>query len=721
MSKRLVIADMYSRFKYKKQNDLVEILKSTKDLVVNSRKYRSYSRDYNMTTHINSFKRPEIETYPIIRNTELIPLNRTLFDYSPEKAKNNKKTPKPFNHLLITNPQIISLKHKRKIETTKEEVEPEERHCLTSREQKSKKFIHDKIYLLRNIMFNDAKYEYLMYDERFIFNKQNVYEDYIRSCIDRMTVHKVDNEETSYEKYYKNGNQFNDAILSLSSIVIEFKNITAQNKKPIQIKIPFSFIPLFYYNSFANIKYILVSCLHFANDFESIVFKADELYHLVKTSNEFNTDSTNYISTKQSNDCITDNGEYSTNKIIEEARKTIRINPHNPIEPNKYWKYFNTFSYNWVTPKYVYKVDIKLPEISVKLYKKVITKYIGAELLMYLLMNEFTNWDFYVIHYMFSFKLFRYIIVKALSKYSKGTLLDNEDNKYVSNRIHDVEYISLSRTKSKEMSMKLNYYEFLFTEKNYVNYVNTLHSYSVNVYNESLRKNVEYVFEINLEQMKKMNHIAKTEKLTHFINKILITNLTTKTIELNYSVFEHIKITPQKRTRPTISIKIPTCSSQSELAISSTAPNVNYPKNEFIITIDNPYLESLQYLSKEGGKLNLRGNCLLSDTNDCAHHFIKPEVIDKLTERPLIEWGRILYESKQEIEDMWMCPLQKVKTTKSKKSGVSIFNKNSLKRGTVDRNMFMGIIGRPKNSCKVLPQYIKKNTLLLKHRTFIHN
>ena len=218
-----------------------------------------------------------------------------------------------------------------------------------------------------------------------------------------------------------------------------------------------------------------------------------------------------------------------------------------------------------------------------------------------------------------------------------------------------------------------------------------------------------------------MNHIAKTEKLTHFINKILITNLTTKTIELNYSVFEHIKITPQKRTRPTISIKIPTCSSQSELAISSTAPNVNYPKNEFIITIDNPYLESLQYLSKEGGKLNLRGNCLLSDTNDCAHHFIKPEVIDKLTERPLIEWGRILYESKQEIEDMWMCPLQKVKTTKSKKSGVSIFNKNSLKRGTVDRNMFMGIIGRPKNSCKVLPQYIKKNTLLLKHRTFIHN
>ena len=89
MSKRLVIADMYSRFKYKKQNDLVEILKSTKDLVVNSRKYRSYSRDYNMTTHINSFKRPEIETYPIIRNTELIPLNKTLFDYSPEKAKNN--------------------------------------------------------------------------------------------------------------------------------------------------------------------------------------------------------------------------------------------------------------------------------------------------------------------------------------------------------------------------------------------------------------------------------------------------------------------------------------------------------------------------------------------------------------------------------------------------------------------------------------------------------
>lgn len=720
MSKRLVIADMYSRFKYRKQNDLVEILKSTKDLVVNSRKYRSYSRDYNMTTHINSFKRPEIETYPIIKNTELIPLNKTLFDYSPEKAKSKNKNAKPFNHLLITNPQIISLKHRRKIEA-KEEEEIEERHCLTSREQKSKKYIDDKIYLLRNIMFNDAKYEYLMYDERFIFNKQNEYEEYIRKCIDRMKLHKVDSEKTSYEKHYKNTNQYNDAILSLSSIVIEFKNITDQNKKPIQIKIPFSFIPLFYYNSFANIKYILVSCLHFANNFESIVFKEDELYHLVQTSNEFNADIPNYISTKQSSNYLNDNAEYSSNIIFEEAKQTIRINPHSPIDPSKYWKYFNTFSFNWVTPKYVYKVDIKLPEISVKLYKKVITKYIDAELMMYLLMNEFANWDFYVIHYMFSFKLFRYIIVRALSKYSKDTLLDRDDKKYVSSKIHDVEYISLSRTKSKEMSMKLNYYEFLFTEEKCVNYVNTLHSYSVNVYNESLRKNVEYVFDINLEQMKKMNHIAKTEKLTHFINKILITNLTTKTIELNYSVFEHIKITPQKVSRPTLSIKIPTCSSQSDLAVSSTAPNVNHAKKEFIITIENPYLESLQYLSKKEGKLNLRGNCLLSDTNDCAHRFIKSEVIDKLTEKPLVEWGRILYESKQEIEDMWMCPLQKVKTTKSKKSGVSVFSKGSLKRATVDRNMFMGTIGRPKNSCKILPQYIKMNTLLKKHRTFIHH
>ena len=720
MSKRLVIADMYSRFKYRKQNGLVEILKSTKALVVNSRKYRTYSRDYNMTTHINSFKRPEIETYPIIKNTELIPLNKTLFDYSPEKAKNKNKTAKPFNHLLITNPQIISLKHRRKIEA-KEEEEIEERHCLTSREHKSKKYINDKIYLLRNIMFNDAKYEYLMYDERFIFNKQNEYEEYIRKCIDRMKLHKVDSEKTSYEKHYKNTNQYNDAILSLSSIVIEFKNITDQNKKPIQIKIPFSFIPLFYYNSFANIKYILVSCLHFANNFESIVFKEDELYHLVQTSNEFNADIPNYISTKQSSNYLNDNAEYSSNIIFEEAKQTIRINPHSPIDPSKYWKYFNTFSFNWVTPKYVYKVDIKLPEISVKLYKKVITKYIDAELMMYLLMNEFANWDFYVIHYMFSFKLFRYIIVRALSKYSKDTLLDRDDKKYASSKIHDVEYISLSRTKSKEMSMKLNYYEFLFTEENCVNYVNTLHSYSVNVYNESLRKNVEYVFDINLEQMKKMNHIAKTEKLTHFINKILITNLTTKTIELNYSVFEHIKITPQKVSRPTLSIKIPTCSSQSDLAVSSTAPNVNHAKKEFIITIENPYLESLQYLSKKEGKLNLRGNCLLSDTNDCAHRFIKSEVIDKLTEKPLVEWGRILYESKQEIEDMWMCPLQKVKTTKSKKSGVSVFSKGSLKRATVDRNMFMGTIGRPKNSCKILPQYIKMNTLLKKHRTFIHH
>ena len=86
MSKQSAFHNLYTRFEYNQSKSPVDILKGTKNLIVHSSTYNSYSRDYTNLTQTSTFKSPEIEEYPILKNTTFIPLRcQTATTRNPTK------------------------------------------------------------------------------------------------------------------------------------------------------------------------------------------------------------------------------------------------------------------------------------------------------------------------------------------------------------------------------------------------------------------------------------------------------------------------------------------------------------------------------------------------------------------------------------------------------------------------------------------------------------
>ena len=54
-------------------------------------------------------------------------------------------------------------------------------------------------------------------------------------------------------------------------------NLTDKNKKNLQLSIPLVYLPLFYYQNFANMKYLLLACIKFSSDFEFVEFDEEEM------------------------------------------------------------------------------------------------------------------------------------------------------------------------------------------------------------------------------------------------------------------------------------------------------------------------------------------------------------------------------------------------------------------------------------------------------------
>ena len=68
-------------FKYENKLQVCDILKKTKHLIKSTKKYINYMQRYTNITQTTTFKLPDITSYPILKNNELIPLNRTTFDF----------------------------------------------------------------------------------------------------------------------------------------------------------------------------------------------------------------------------------------------------------------------------------------------------------------------------------------------------------------------------------------------------------------------------------------------------------------------------------------------------------------------------------------------------------------------------------------------------------------------------------------------------------------
>ena len=71
------------------------LLKKTKALVLSNNNYNNFMKHYNFLTQESTFKLPEITQYPILKNEEMIPVNRNTYSSGSQYILHNEKRGRP--------------------------------------------------------------------------------------------------------------------------------------------------------------------------------------------------------------------------------------------------------------------------------------------------------------------------------------------------------------------------------------------------------------------------------------------------------------------------------------------------------------------------------------------------------------------------------------------------------------------------------------------------
>ena len=683
--------NIYNKFN-ELSNNCSDILKTMKDMIVNTDKFSEYSRNYNIYTQTITFMKPEIREYPIIKHKEYIPISKRVFSFSNEH-QNKKKIKKIIPKLL--------LKGSNKKKDSKNNFYTIRKKTISSRNVFSNKTIRnfsnnkldeDKIFLLRNNIFYDETYNDNKYDESEIFHRQIFYNKYIINYIEQLKTIKTENLTTFVERdfYKENLNKTffqsseNDEIISsilFKSMKISFINQTDKNKKPISFDIPFTYLPLFYFNNMRNIKYILLSCFKFSKNFENIFFNEDDLYNLIKNSEQFecfHKKKTIKIEETKINDekYAKINDMKNLKKLIFSNKKIkVKITDNNVHKINKkinpyiakYENQYNVYYYIWVTPKYNFKVELKTPKLEIKIYNKYfISKYVDFELILFLLKRNFLIWDFYIVHYLFSFKSFRWIIKNILSKNPKNVNLfsqyKEENCGYIKiNKVGEKLNINLSKDKFWNMNYNNHHFMFIYTNAISINYLKILHSYSVNISNEMINEKKDFFFIFNFSQMKILNKISKRQKLTDFINKLVYAE--NSNILLHFDFFENFNKMCYIDKNINLNENKQIIEQRKNSIRYSLSPDQVYKKgnlfelkNQFSIELNSPYIETVEYINNINN--NNKSNsediyCIVSNDIPSKKKELNIESIDELCNENMENWPKlIIQDSKYDYSEI---------------------------------------------------------------------
>jgi hypothetical protein len=354
------IIDPYLPFKYKKEYNLSDILRNTKKLVKNSNKYNNFLGKYQNQTQTISFKLPEVSSYPVYKNEELISLTKRGFDHSKdiwfEKEQDcgmtifSPNTTTKFN-TGVHNSKSSSLTNFEFLQKSKQN-KPGHKHTQSAisyfNSNTTRKTGSIESYLQKSgnnfkaLTFMDMSSDFfqfgnqgrdkdtieeferrenLFYDESEIFNKSSyIFENMINSKIEYFKMNKNENFTDVFTKRFHQ-DMPNEMLLTVNAIIVEFKNITEFYKKPVKFQIPFSLLPIFYFKNCDEIKMILLSIIQFyESSFCHMNIIEDNLYNVLKNSSQFST---------------------------EESWSFRPGSIH------------NIYKFNWLTPKCIFEVSVK--------------------------------------------------------------------------------------------------------------------------------------------------------------------------------------------------------------------------------------------------------------------------------------------------------------------------------------------------------------------------
>ena len=618
---------IYSTFKRDKYDSLTDILKSTKNVIQNSNSFNKYLHSYIDSIQVSSFKSPDCNIYPILRSSSIIPLHKTVFDYSEvDKRKTKCKTTRELTseedaakdrlHFTFNLPHMnISIqKNKRnKQKTICKVVKSKSAICILRSNMNR--------HCRRNCLMEDflekwKNNENLQYDESEIFNKSEYYSKIIENKLLEIKFSKIENLTTLLDSKFEdvNGNKIQ---LSLTSMKLLFTPLNSEGHS-VCITLPFAYLFLYYYKDMEFFKNILLSSIKFDNNYENVFFKEDEIYEYLRLVENQKQSSTNMI--RKSKTCA-DESKFIKKSTLssKHGSETFLINQllqkKNIVIGNETQNKFiyNTYEFIWITPKKTYKAEFSVPLIIFNFEngRKIVKKYIDREMYLYLWNMNFRNWDYYVVNYLFSFKHFRYIIESLFSKnktqkIETESIMDQIMNSKRRKKTFDIndEVIFLSSLRSHSSNCKnIATYSFI-TDEFRNNSIITFYSYIVSVEYNKLNPFKKWTFYLNFKQMKFLIKVSKFERLDSFLVKILKTDFSRGNLELDFSVFDdfdyQILNYARKNIHSGINRKMPRKMS-TDLDFLRENNTLSNRENEINIKINSPYIEIQRYMDLKFG------------------------------------------------------------------------------------------------------------------------
>ena len=544
---------------------------------------------------------------------------------------------------------------------------------------------------------NNRYYSDLIYDENLIF-----YYDFSKYLDDKINDYKnncIENLKDKMESNFKDINQ-KDIKITLNGMKVIFTPLN-KNNKDITLNLPLIYSLLFYYKGFDFFLRILLSIIHFdSNNFQDLSINYDEINTFIKTKIFNNKNVGNKNSNENNNSEIKikrrhrrslsvmkkDDKEvlFIKSRLIRKLTRYVpmlkknnhrsKVKINSPVKEHTFFKkekgkipfhsnknekvFYNSYAFIWETPKVTYKVILEMPKITFKYQDipKNIIIFCHRNMMLFLLKNNFINWDFYLMNYIFSIKPFRKLILKYLSFniinrnlsskieesfdidsliYEKNTsqrlnnlyLLDND------NIIFDSFYNKFQLFNEKSEAM-----HFFYTNDSNVNSLITLHSYQIIVDCEKINQNFLYEFFLNFKQMMFLDEIKRYEPLETFLLKIIKTDTEKGTLSLDLSVFEDFqpKILNYLKKEVIIPYKIDT----RNFSINSINFRKSFrkPKNEVLLTIQKPKIKIEKYYSganPENKNINKKG-CEIIELDDI--------LLYKMEKKTINDWSKLIVD-----------------------------------------------------------------------------
>lgn len=738
---------LYQTFNVGRCSKVGDILKTTKTMILNNKNYDKYSSDYKAKTRVNTFKEPKRTSYPVLINEKYLSMiaRRSVYDsHQSENLETIDTSGFPTVFSKPSRPQTGKVVRKKKplriqiidhedsdgseesSNSVKEFFLTKGNSTITEKPKKrtnrpasaadgNAPMLKESIFILRDILFPDERYDFLKYDESEIYHKPQYYENFIhnkllsmKTKLERGRNNSRTNKEFSSSSFFinNNSNNTNSGIsrvqramssslshnfdtpkgkieLKLFSVKLSVTSMDAnKGKPPLEFEVPFEYVPIFFLEDFETVKEILLSIVKF--DFGEISIRLENFQSLLDNLISADGNFIRYVRRKSKMDVGP-----SINKDEKEylaALSQISGKPANPTSrelyvdtvPKKIEKMMNLsakrFNTVWITPGGNYQIQIKMPEIILKFkkLKKEIGKFMNNELFLFLLERDFQDWDFYLIYYLFSFKNFRLFISNTLSKTGNFYY-----QKYLNVKtLNGIEYISLTNSHYKNKQFDLNDEQFsliLTDELESKNHLLIIHSYSIDVYNEKVNRDRVFQFDFSFQQMKIISLVIKRLPLQFLIQRLLIVDRERRILKLDYSFFDLFN----GKTKAQIEEHFDKI---NLLKMDKSKIKYNqYHKlpNELQIKIINPYYEILDL------KLLTEAFDISSDHWELKRNDLSEEIVTDLIESDIKDWVDIiakgdLFGQVNELNLATCDPGFRKKTWKMKKRGSEMIKKAKL-------------------------------------------